>query len=181
MERIACESCGAEVFDAASVTETRDDGVHRFCSVRCANLGGVAERLAPAALAKRIVVAIDGSGPSLRALEIAAGIAKASGGTITLVHAIDVRGVRALKTLESAPDFLGRLRSSRRCGRMPRPRSYRLAGSWSEPASRRPSGSKSARRSTSSPTRRRTPTWSCSAAAAWGRCRARCSAACRIA
>ena len=107
--RITCEACGTEVLEQSAVKVTRGDAVHRFCSARCADAAEAAAALRPALIPKRIVAAFDGSGASLRALELAAGFAKASGGTITLVYAIDMTGVAALTRLESGPDFIGRL------------------------------------------------------------------------
>jgi nucleotide-binding universal stress UspA family protein len=78
------------------------DGTNaRFCSVRCAEAASARAARKPAfpalpSLPKRILVAVDGSGPSLRATELAAAFAKASDGRITLLHAIDPRWLRWL-------------------------------------------------------------------------------------
>jgi len=45
---------------------------------------------------RAIVVAVDGSGPSLRAVELATSLAKVSGGSLTLLYAIDPSLIRLL-------------------------------------------------------------------------------------
>jgi nucleotide-binding universal stress UspA family protein len=76
-------------------------GVARYCSLRCAEAAEAAGTQPPAAptlpeLPRRILVAVDGSGPSLRAAELAAALARAAHGSVVLLHAVDPRWLRQL-------------------------------------------------------------------------------------
>jgi nucleotide-binding universal stress UspA family protein len=79
-------------------------GVRRYCSLGCAETaeseGGAPRAWTPALpeLPRRILVAVDGSGPSLRAVAMAAALARASGGSVVLLHALDPRLLRGLPT-----------------------------------------------------------------------------------
>jgi nucleotide-binding universal stress UspA family protein len=79
------------------------EGLQRYCSLRCADAaareagGGAVPPVVPE-FPRRILVAVDGSGPSLRAVAMAASLARASGGTVTLLHAVDPRLLRFLPT-----------------------------------------------------------------------------------
>jgi nucleotide-binding universal stress UspA family protein len=85
---IKCPVCGAHVPEETAVEFPTKQGAERYCSLRCAIATETAsERAAGVTPAvptlppppHQIVVAVDGSGPSLRAVELAASIAK--GGT----------------------------------------------------------------------------------------------------
>ena len=108
---LRCPVCGAHVPEEMAVEFPTAKGVERYCSLRCAVAVETAhERAAgvpppkprplPAA-PREIVVAVDGSGPSLRAVGVAASIARATGGQLTLIHAIDPSMIRLLP-LDSA-------------------------------------------------------------------------------
>ena len=102
-----CPVCGAHVPTATAVEIPVGKGVERFCSLRCATSTGAGEaRGAPLAAPpppppRAILVAVDGSGPSVRAVEMAVSIACATKGKVTLIHAIDPALFRLLP-LDSA-------------------------------------------------------------------------------
>ena len=103
-----CPVCGAHVPTATAVEIPVGKGTERFCSVRCATSAGAGEaRGAPLATPtplpapRAILVAVDGSGPSVRAVEMAVSIACATKGKVTLIHAIDPALFRLLP-LDSA-------------------------------------------------------------------------------
>ena len=102
-----CPVCGAHVPTATAVEIPIGKGVERFCSLRCATSTGAGEaRGAPLAAPppsppRAILVAVDGSGPSVRAVEMAVSIACATKGKVTLIHAIDPALFRLLP-LDSA-------------------------------------------------------------------------------
>jgi nucleotide-binding universal stress UspA family protein len=82
----------------------RDD-VRRFCSARCAETGGalgLSDRPPPPL--RHLLVAVDGSGPSLRAVETAVALATATGGEIRLLHAVDFDWLRIVG---AAPPGIG--------------------------------------------------------------------------
>jgi nucleotide-binding universal stress UspA family protein len=97
---IVCATCGTRVHAETAVDVVVDGTcVARCCSARCADLArGDRTEDAPVlpALPRRIVVGVDGSGPSLRAVAWAAALARASGGEVRLVHAIEPLGLRGL-------------------------------------------------------------------------------------
>jgi len=107
---VKCPVCGAHVPQETAVECRTPEGPTRYCSLRCAvaveterekMTGPVAARATaePAASVpppRELVVAVDGSGPSLRAVELAASIARATGGRLVLIHAIDPALVRLL-------------------------------------------------------------------------------------
>lgn len=110
---LKCPVCGAHVPEEAAVELPTATGPERYCSLRC-GISSETEREraagptppAPAVHAlppapRAIVVAVDGSGPSLRAVELAVSIAKVTGGRLTLIHAIDPALIRLLP-LDSA-------------------------------------------------------------------------------
>ncbi len=102
---VRCAACGSHVPDEASIEVTSDGQARHFCSARCADSeAGAAAPLGPLPeLPRNIVVAVDGSGPSLRAVERAAALALASRGRVTLVHAVDARWLRALDMVSGLP------------------------------------------------------------------------------
>jgi len=79
-------------------------GPQRYCSLRCADAAAreagaaAAATPTPPALPQHILVAVDGSGPSLRAVAMAATLARAGGGSVTLLHVVDPRLLRFLPT-----------------------------------------------------------------------------------
>lgn len=101
-----CPVCGAHVPTATAVEIPVGKGTERFCSLRCATSTEAGEARS-AALAtpppapRAILVAVDGSGPSVRAVEMAVGIACATKGKVALIHAIDPALFRLLP-LDSA-------------------------------------------------------------------------------
>ncbi|RIL08217.1 MAG: hypothetical protein DCC71_00240 [Proteobacteria bacterium] len=120
-----CPVCGAHVPEETAVEFPTAQGSERYCSLRCAisteseheRAEGV-KPAAPSALPaapREIVVAVDGSGPSLRAVELATSIAKVTGGRLTLISAIDPTVIRLLP-LDSA--FAGATRLGLDIGKM---------------------------------------------------------------
>lgn len=98
---VKCPVCGSHVPTAAAVEIPVGDAVQRFCSLRCATSAEAgAARTAPLPPLpeppQRLLVAVDGSGPSLRATEIAASLARALHAHVTLLHAIDPALMRIL-------------------------------------------------------------------------------------
>jgi nucleotide-binding universal stress UspA family protein len=92
---VKCTTCGDPIPAAIAVDIMHAGRTAHFCSARCADQA-TGQPLAPLpALPRRILVAVDGSGPSLRAAEHAAGLAAASGGTVELLLAIDAGALRA--------------------------------------------------------------------------------------
>jgi nucleotide-binding universal stress UspA family protein len=106
---LKCPACGAHVPNETAVEFPTPEGMQRFCSVRCAlstetaheQARGVAKPAELPSPPREILVAVDGSGPSVRAVQLATSIAKATGGRITLVHAVDPTWFRVLP-LDSA-------------------------------------------------------------------------------
>lgn len=91
---VKCPVCGAHMPREAAVEIPTDEGLVHFCSLRCAEASDARPVLkAPLPslpdLPKKILVAVDGSGPSLRATELAVSLARTSGGSVELLHAID--------------------------------------------------------------------------------------------
>jgi hypothetical protein len=156
-----CISCGAHVPELTALRLEHDGVAHMFCSAHCADaqLRDTLPEAPP--LPRRILVAVDGSGPSVRAVETAATLAAAARGQIRLLTAIDTSWMHgtallpyASKDLKSLTDEAERLLREGavaqldRCQRISarRPRS---PVRWS---------SRRARRSRRSSTRRRTST-----------------------
>jgi nucleotide-binding universal stress UspA family protein len=86
---VECSVCGRRVAAEVAIEAPGDAETRRFCSARCAEAGG-ASGGGSRALPRRLLVAVDGSGPSLRAVELAAALAAASGGAVRLVAAVDI-------------------------------------------------------------------------------------------
>ena len=86
---VKCSVCGRRVQAEVAIEAGGDGGTRSFCSARCAEAGG-ALGIRAGTLPRRLLVAVDGSGPSLRAVEIATTLAAATGGTIRLLHAVDI-------------------------------------------------------------------------------------------
>jgi nucleotide-binding universal stress UspA family protein len=93
---VKCATCGAPVPAAITVDLTHAGQTQRFCSARCADQPTARPLPKLPELPRRLLVAVDGSGPSLRAAEQAAALAAASGGTVQLLLAIDTAALRAL-------------------------------------------------------------------------------------
>ena len=101
---VKCPVCGGHVPAEVAVELPVGGRVERYCSLRCAEAseseGEMGEVAVPPAaeLPRRILVAVDGSGPSLRAAQMAAALARAAKGSVSLLHAIDPRLLRWLPT-----------------------------------------------------------------------------------
>lgn len=100
---IKCPVCGAHVPPEVAVEVMLDDEIEHYCSLRCVETAEAQGRATPLAerpalpdLPKRILVAVDGSGPSVRAAELAASLARACGGSVALLHVIDPLALRWL-------------------------------------------------------------------------------------
>jgi nucleotide-binding universal stress UspA family protein len=85
-----CNNCGGHVPESVALRLVHDGVERMFCSAQCADaaLGDVLPEIPP--LPRRILVAVDGSGPSLRAVETAASLALAAGGEVRLLTALDM-------------------------------------------------------------------------------------------
>jgi nucleotide-binding universal stress UspA family protein len=87
---VDCSVCGTRVAAEVAIVSAAAGGEARsFCSARCADSGGALGSPGSPPL-RRLLVAVDGSGPSLRAVEMATALATATGGSIRLLHAIDI-------------------------------------------------------------------------------------------
>jgi nucleotide-binding universal stress UspA family protein len=99
---VKCGVCGGHV-PAEVAVDVPGAGSERYCSLRCAmQVDPKAAASALPELPRRILVAIDGSGPSLRATQMAAVLARQSGAELTLLHAIDPALLRRLPGARSA-------------------------------------------------------------------------------
>jgi len=94
-----CSNCGAHVSESLALRIVHDGVARMFCSAQCADvqLHDVLPEIPP--LPRRILVAVDGSGPSMRAVETAVGLAAASQGEIRLLSAVDTSWVRGTALL----------------------------------------------------------------------------------
>jgi nucleotide-binding universal stress UspA family protein len=94
-----CSNCGAHVPDAIALRLVHAGVERTFCSAQCADvqLRDVVSEIP--ALPRRILVAVDGSGPSVRAVETAVGMAAAAHGEIRLLTAVDASWVRTAALL----------------------------------------------------------------------------------
>jgi nucleotide-binding universal stress UspA family protein len=101
---VKCGVCGGHV-PAEVAVDVPSAGGERYCSLRCAmQVDPKAAASALPELPRRILVAVDGSGPSLRATQMAAVLARQSGAELTLLHAIDPALIRRLPGARSAPE-----------------------------------------------------------------------------
>jgi len=98
---VTCRVCGATVGADSAVDAAVGGEVVRCCSSRCADVAR--ERAGAGAFSgalpvppRRLLVAVDGSGPALRAVEQAAMLAKLAGGEVRLLYAIEPMGLRGL-------------------------------------------------------------------------------------
>lgn len=94
---VKCSACSDPVPERVAIELTVGGSPRRFCSTRCADT--VAREPLPQLpqLPRRLLVAVDGSGPSLRAAELAATLAATTHGEITLLAAVDTSTLRALR------------------------------------------------------------------------------------
>jgi nucleotide-binding universal stress UspA family protein len=97
---VTCPTCGTEVPTEVAVDVVAEGEHYRFCSARCADVrlpeGEAAPGPPAAGLPRRFLVAVDGSGPSMRAVERAAALAALTHGEVRLLHAIDLTWFRSL-------------------------------------------------------------------------------------
>lgn len=98
---VACAVCGTTVSVETAVETTAGGSTVRCCSARCADRAraGTSESAGPGPLPtppRRLLVAVDGSGPALRAVEHATMLARLSGGEVHLLYAIEPMGLRGL-------------------------------------------------------------------------------------
>jgi len=99
---VKCPVCGAHVPPEIALEAPSGAG-ERYCSLRCVLVaeGEGARPLASRELPeppRQILVAVDGSGPSLRAVEMASALARSHGGSVSLLHAVDPQPLRWLPT-----------------------------------------------------------------------------------
>jgi nucleotide-binding universal stress UspA family protein len=101
---IKCPVCGSHVPKDVAVELTLGGQPQGFCSARCADTA-MTERAAsspppqPSHVPRRILVAVDGSGPSLRAVTAAAALAALAHGDVCLLCAVDSSWAGALRML----------------------------------------------------------------------------------
>ncbi len=94
-----CSNCGTHVPETVALEIVHEGATRTFCSAQCADvqLRDVLPEVPP--LPRRILVAVDGSGPSVRAVETAVRFAVAAQGEIRLLTAIDTSWVRGTALL----------------------------------------------------------------------------------
>lgn len=97
---VKCPVCGGHVPAETAVEIPMEGATRRYCSLRCAEEDAPADaspepRPLPE-LPRRLLVAVDGSGPSLRAAERAVAMAVREGGEVVLLHALDPGVLRVL-------------------------------------------------------------------------------------
>ena len=91
-----CEVCGAHVPETIAL-DVVHGGLHRrFCSAACADTQVRDVLPGLPSLPHKILVAVDGSGPSVRATEVAAALAKAAHAEVCLLGAVDPGWLRGL-------------------------------------------------------------------------------------
>ena len=93
---VKCAICGAHVPAAITVEVTHAGQRQQFCSARCADISMRESLQKLPELPRRLLVAVDGSGPSVRAVEYAAALALATGAKVQLLLAIDTAALRPL-------------------------------------------------------------------------------------
>lgn len=104
---VKCGVCGGHVPSEVAV-DLPGASSERYCSLRCAMQVDPKAAASPLPeLPQRILVAVDGSGPSLRATQLAATLARQNGATLVLFHAIDPALIRRLPGARSASDAAG--------------------------------------------------------------------------
>jgi nucleotide-binding universal stress UspA family protein len=131
---VKCGVCGAHV--PAEVAVDLPESGERYCSLACAMQRDAKGAPLPLpALPRRILVAVDGSGPSLRATQMAIALAREGGGALTLLHAIDPALLR--RAAGETGDAAGRERALRAEAEGQLERCRRLCESAAVPASLR--------------------------------------------
>ena len=113
---LKCPVCGVHVPKEVALELPIEKGRESYCSLACAiaaekereQAGAAASAHALPRPPREIVVAVDGSGPALRAVELAVSLAKLTDGRLTLIHAIDPALIRLLP-LDSALASAARL------------------------------------------------------------------------
>lgn len=107
---VRCRVCETPVSEEAAVRiETAADTL-LFCSARCADAAGPEADVSLAELPpapRRILVAVDGSGPSLRAVQMAARLASVSNGEVRLLQAVESGWMRPLSLAAVGDGALG--------------------------------------------------------------------------
>lgn len=93
---IKCATCGTHVPADIAVEVTHAGRTRQFCSARCADKAVDEPLPALPTLPRRLLVAVDGSGPSLRAVEYAAALAQPANATVQLLLVINTAALRAL-------------------------------------------------------------------------------------
>jgi nucleotide-binding universal stress UspA family protein len=97
---VKCHACGSHVPAETTIEVPRQGQMLHFCSARCADAETAAGALAPLgplpAPPRRLLVAVDGSGPSIRAVEWAASFAALTRGEVRLLYAVDSAFLRAI-------------------------------------------------------------------------------------
>lgn len=107
---VKCGVCGGHV--PVEVAVDLPESGERYCSLACAMQRDPSGAALPLpALPQRILVAVDGSGPSLRATQMAVALARESGASLTLLHAIDPALLR--RAAGETGDAAGRERALR--------------------------------------------------------------------
>jgi nucleotide-binding universal stress UspA family protein len=97
-----CSNCGAHVPEVTALRIVHAGAARTFCSAQCAD-AQLRDTLSEAPpLPRRILVAVDGSGPSVRAVETAVTLAAAARGEIRLLTAIDSSWLRGTALLPHA-------------------------------------------------------------------------------
>jgi nucleotide-binding universal stress UspA family protein len=92
---VKCRVCGSHVSKHVAVELTLGGQPADFCCARCAETAMaepgalVAPTVPSASVLRKILVAVDGSGPSLRAVAAAAGLAAMAHGEVSLLCAVD--------------------------------------------------------------------------------------------
>lgn len=94
---VKCATCGTHVPAAITVELTHAGQTQRFCSARCADQSAREPLPELPKLPRRLLVAVDGSGPSVRAVEYAAALARTTGAKVQLLLAIDTAALRPLR------------------------------------------------------------------------------------
>jgi hypothetical protein len=75
---VKCATCGTHVLAAITVEATHAGQTQGFCAARCADPSARESLRELPELPRRLLVAVDGSGPSVRAVEYAATLALAT-------------------------------------------------------------------------------------------------------
>lgn len=93
---VKCVTCGAHIPAPITVELTHAGNTLQFCSSRCADQSLPEPLPELPTVPRRFLVAVDGSGPSVRAVEYATALAKQIGAKVQLLLAIDITALRPL-------------------------------------------------------------------------------------